>query len=94
MALWWRLPAVWEVGRFACGSCRGFGAFGTFEAWEMAAVNAYKRSHCCGRGVLLSHCCGLVVAFACSMAWQRWKKDRIHGVAKVWAWQRCKKETP
>ena len=37
-----------------CGAgrtCRGFGAFGTFEAWQMAALNAYKRSHCCGRGV-------------------------------------------
>ena len=80
------VPCACEVGRFACGSelvgvpfpcgarrtCRGFGAFGTFEAWQMAAVNAYKRSHCCGRGVLLSHCCGLVVAFACSV-----------GVAKV-----------
>ena len=39
---------------FPCGAgrtCRGFGAFGTFEAWQMAALNAYKRSHCCGRGV-------------------------------------------
>ena len=91
---------------FPCGAgrtCRGCGAFGTFEAWQMAALNAYKRSdccgrgvpfpcgvgqtfggvgrfggfeasqmaaykriHCCGRGVLLSHCGGLVVAFACS----------------------------
>ena len=39
---------------FPCGAgrtCRGCGAFGTFEAWQMAALNAYKRSHCCGRGV-------------------------------------------
>ena len=39
---------------FPCGAgrtCRGLGAFGTFEAWQMAALNAYKRSHCCGRGV-------------------------------------------
>ena len=43
----------------------GFGGYGEFEAWQTAALNAYKRSHCCGRGVLLSHCCGLVVAFAC-----------------------------
>ena len=39
--------------------------FGGFEAWQTAALNAYIRSHCCGRKVPLSHCCGLVVAFAC-----------------------------
>ena len=50
---------------FPCGAGRTFGGFGGFEAWQTAALNAYKRSHCCGRGVPLSHCCGLVVAFAC-----------------------------
>ena len=68
---------------FPCGAgrtCRGCGAFGTFEAWQMAALNAYNRglpaklgvlhagvARRCGRGVLLSHCGGLVVAFACSV---------------------------
>ena len=75
MALWWLLPAgVARVGLigvpFPCGvgqTFGGVGRFGGFEAWQTAALNAYKRSHCCGRGVLLSHCCGLVVAFACSV---------------------------
>ena len=72
MALWWLLRAgVARVGLvgvpFPCGAGRTFGGFGAFEAWQTAPLNAYKRSHCCGRGVLLSHCCGLVVAFACSI---------------------------
>ena len=75
MALWWLLPAsVARVGLvgvpFPCGvgqTFGGVGRFGGFEAWQTAALNAYKRSHCCGRGVLLSHCCGVVVAFACSV---------------------------
>ena len=75
VALWWLLPAgVARVGLigipFPCGvgqTFGGVGRFGGFEAWQTAALNAYKRSHCCGRGVLLSHCCGLVVAFACSV---------------------------
>ena len=75
VALWWLLPAgVARVGLigvpFPCGGGQTFGGvgrFGGFEAWQTAALNAYKRSHCCGRGVLLSHCCGLVVAFACSV---------------------------
>ena len=75
MALWWLLPAgvarVDLVGvPFPCAvgqTFGGVGKFGGFEAWQTAALNAYKRSHCCGRGVLLSHCCGLVVAFACSV---------------------------
>ena len=132
VALWWLLPAgVARVGLvgvpFPCGAGRTFGGFRGFEAWQTAALNAYKkpllrpggalepllwpcggfclrawrvlsllgylfpaelggllegleglrpgkrqpwtpiRSHCCGRGVLLSHCCGLVVAFACSV---------------------------
>ena len=50
------------------GLLAGLEGFGGFEAWQTAALNAYKRSHCCGRGVLLSHCCGLVVAFACESA--------------------------
>ena len=87
MALWWLLPAgVARVGLigvpFPCGvgqTFGGVGRFGGFEAWQTAALNAYKRSHCCGRGVLLSHCCGLVVAFALPRwAWQGFKKDRIH----------------
>ena len=75
VALWWLLHAgVARVGLigvpFLCGvgqTFGGVGRFGGFEAWQTAALNAYKRSHCCGRGVLLSHCCGLVVAFACSV---------------------------
>ena len=51
MALWWLLPA--GVARvelagvpFACGvgrTCGGFGGFGAFEAWQTAALNAYKQ---------------------------------------------------
>ena len=75
VALWWLLRAgVARVGLvgvpFPCGvgqTFGGVGRFGGFEAWQTAALNAYKRSHCCGRGVLFSHCCGLVVAFACSV---------------------------
>ena len=76
MALWWLLPAsVARVGLvgvpFSCGvgqTFGGVGRFGGFEAWQTAALNAYKRSHCCGRGVLLSHCCGLVVALRAGVA--------------------------
>ena len=61
VALWWLLPAgVARVGLigvpFPCGvgqTFGGVGRFGGFEAWQTAALNAYKRSHCCGRGVLL-----------------------------------------
>ena len=70
-------PLLWPCGGFCLRAWRvlgllgylfpGVGRFGGFEAWQTAALNAYKRSHCCGRGVLLSHCCGLVVAFACSV---------------------------
>ena len=98
MALWWLLPAgVARVGLigvpFPCGvgqTFGGVGRFGGFEAWQTAALNAYKRSHCCGRGVLLSHCCGLVVAFACSVG--RGKGSRktgstppvVPGAARPW----------
>ena len=61
MALWWLLPAgvarVELVGvPFSCGAGRSFGGF---EAWQTAALSAYKKpllrpggalSHCCGRG--------------------------------------------
>ena len=64
------VAACWAYwGTFSCGvgqTFGGIGKFGGFEPWQTAALNAYKRSHCCGRGVLLSHCCGLVV-FACSV---------------------------
>ena len=48
MALWWLLPAgvarVELVGvPFACGVGRTFGGFGGFEAWQTAALNAYKK---------------------------------------------------
>ena len=52
MALWWLLRAgaarVGLVGvPFPCGAgrtCGGsFGAFGAFEAWQTAALNAYKK---------------------------------------------------
>ena len=51
MALWWLLPAgvvrVKLVGvPVACGvgrTCGGFGGFGAFEAWQTAALNAYKQ---------------------------------------------------
>ena len=51
MALWWLLPAgvarVELVGvPSACGVGRifgGFGGFGGFEAWQTAALNAYKK---------------------------------------------------
>ena len=48
MALWWLLRAgVARVGLvgvpFPCGAGRTFGAFGAFEAWQTAALNAYKK---------------------------------------------------
>ena len=48
MALWWLLPAgvarVELVGvPSACGVGRIFGGFGGFEAWQTAALNAYKK---------------------------------------------------
>ena len=48
MALWWLLPAgvarVELVGvPFPCGAGRSFGGFGGFEAWQTAALNAYKK---------------------------------------------------
>ena len=48
MALWWLLHAgVARVGLvgvpFPRGAGRTFGAFGGFEAWQTAALNAYKK---------------------------------------------------
>ena len=51
MALWWLLRAgVARVARvglvgvpFPCGAGRTFGWFGALEAWQTAALNAYKR---------------------------------------------------
>ena len=48
VALWWLLRAgVARVGLvgvpFPCGAGRTFGGFGAFEAWQTAALNAYKR---------------------------------------------------
>ena len=48
MALWWLLRAgVARVGLvgvpFPCGAGRTFGGFGAFEAWQTAALNAYKK---------------------------------------------------
>ena len=48
MALWWLLRAgVARVGLvgvpFPCEAQRTFGAFGGFEAWQTAALNAYKK---------------------------------------------------
>ena len=48
MALWWLLRAgVARVGLvgvpFPCGAGRSFGGFGGFEAWQTAALNAYKK---------------------------------------------------
>ena len=52
MALWWLLPAgVARVGLvgvpFPCGAMgellEGVGRFGGFEAWQTAALNAYKK---------------------------------------------------
>ena len=42
------------------------------QCWNSRQPWTPIRSHCCGRGVLLSHCCGLLMAFAFSV-----------GVAKV-----------
>ena len=64
----------------------GFGGYGEFEAWQTAALNAYKRSHCCGRGVPLSHCCGLVVAFACGSGacWACWGTCSLRSWPDFW----------
>ena len=45
VALWWLLRAgVALVGvPFPCGAGGIFGGFGAFEAWQTAALNAYKR---------------------------------------------------
>ena len=48
MALWWLLRAgVARVGLagvpFPCGAGRTCGGFGGFEAWQTAALNAYKK---------------------------------------------------
>ena len=48
VALWWLLRAgVARVGLvgvpFPCGAGRAFGGFGAFEAWQTAAMNAYKK---------------------------------------------------
>ena len=76
VALWWLFRArVARVGLagvpFPCGAERTFGGF---EAWQTAALSAYKKpllrpggalEPLLRPGVPLSHCCGLVVAFAC-----------------------------
>ena len=54
MALWWLLPAGVErvelVGvPFPCGAGR---TFGRFEAWQTAALNAYKKPLLRPRGAL------------------------------------------
>ena len=57
---------------FHCGvgqTLGGVGRFGGFEAWQTAALNAYKRSHCCGRGVLLEPLLWLCGGF-CMREWR------------------------
>ena len=58
--------------------------FGGFEAWQTAALNAYKK-HCCGRKVPLSHYCGLVVAFACWACWKSSTPAVVPGAAPALA---------
>ena len=41
MALWWLLPG--KGSRKTGSTQRTFGAFGGFEAWQTAALNAYKK---------------------------------------------------
>ena len=54
----------------------GFGGYGEFEAWQTAALNAYKRSHCCG----------LVVAFACESGacWACWGTCSLRSWPDFW----------
>ena len=83
MALWWLLPAgvarVELVGvPFPCGAGRTFGGFGGFEAWQTAALNAYKKPLLRPWGALeplLWPCGGFCLQ---RWAWQGFKKDRIH----------------
>ena len=72
-------PLLWPCGGFCLRAWRvltllrswanfwGVGKFGGFEAWQTAALNAYKEAIAAAVGLLSSHCCGLVVAFACSI---------------------------
>ena len=82
--------ALGAIAVALCVTFGGFGGclegFGAFEAWQTAALNAYKRSHCCGRGVLLSHCCGLVVAFACGSGacWACWGTFSLRSWPDFW----------
>ena len=86
MALWWLLRAgVARVGLvgvpFPCGvgqTFGGVGRFGGFEAWQTAALNAYKKPLLRPWGALeplLWSCGGFCLQ---RWAWQGFKKDRIH----------------
>ena len=68
----------------------GFGAFGGFEAWQTAALNAYKKPllrpamaqghrHCCGRKVPLRSYANF---------WSVWRVlERLEGFGGFEAWQ-------
>ena len=60
--------------------------FGGFEAWQTAALNAYKKP-LLRPGVPLSHCCGLVVAFACGSGacWACWGTLSLRSWADFWS---------
>ena len=96
-------PLLWPGGHccglvvaFVCGSGACWACWGTFSVRSCADLNAYIRSHCCGRGVPLSHCCGrgvpfshccgLVVAFACGSGacWACWGTFSLRSWADFW----------
>ena len=87
VALWWLLRAgVARVGLvgvpFPCGAGRTFGGFGGFEAWQTAALNAYKKPLLRPGGALeplLSPCGGF-----CLRAWPVWGCPSAIAVALWW----------
>ena len=68
-----------------CELLERFEGFGRFEAWQTAALNAYKKPLLRPEGAL-SHCCGLVVAFACGSGacWACWGTFSLRSYANVW----------
>ena len=95
-------PLLWPCGGFClrarvelvgvpfpCGAGRSFGGFGGFEAWQTAALNAYKKPLLRPWGALeplLWPCGGLVVAFACGSVacWAYWGTFCLRSWANFW----------
>ena len=67
---WGCQKGVWRLGAFACGvrgAKKAFGAFGRFEAWQTAGVNAKKK-------LLMGPWCFYLRGWGCQKGvWSVWR---------------------